>query len=81
MRYWAAAREAAGQAEQEVSADTLAAALDSVVAERAPDTRLRDVLTRSSFLLDGDQVRRTDHPYTRLTDGSVVEVLPPFAGG
>jgi molybdopterin converting factor small subunit len=81
MRYWAAAREAAGQAEQEVSADTLAAALDSVVAERAPDTRLRDVLTRSSFLLDGDQVRRADHPYTRLTDGSVVEVLPPFAGG
>jgi len=61
--------------------DTLAAALDSVVAERAPDTRLRDVLTRSSFLLDGDQVRRADHPYTRLTDGSVVEVLPPFAGG
>lgn len=81
MRYWAAAREAAGQSEQEVSADTLATALDSVVAERAPDTRLRDVLTRSSFLLDGDQVRRTDHPYTRLTDGSVVEVLPPFAGG
>jgi sulfur-carrier protein len=81
MRYWAAARQAAGQAEQEVSADTLAAALDSVVAERAPDTRLRDVLTRSSFLLDGDQVRRADHRSTRLTDGSVVEVLPPFAGG
>jgi sulfur-carrier protein len=81
IRYWAAAREAAGQAEQEVSAVTLAEALDSVVAERAPDTRLRDVLSRSSFLLDGDQVRRADHPSARLTDGSVVEVLPPFAGG
>jgi molybdopterin converting factor small subunit len=81
IRYWAAAREAAGLPEQEISAETLAEALDAVVAERAPDVRLRDVLARSSFLLDGDQVRRADHRSTGLTDGSVVEVLPPFAGG
>jgi sulfur-carrier protein len=81
IRYWAAAREAAGLPEQKISANTLAEALDAVVAERAPDVRLRDVLIRSSILLDGDQARRADHPSTRLADGSVIEVLPPFAGG
>jgi sulfur-carrier protein len=81
IRYWAAAREAAGLPEQQISAETLAQALDAVVTERGPDIRLRDVLARSSFLIDGDRIRRQDHPSTRLADGSVVEVLPPFAGG
>jgi sulfur-carrier protein len=81
IRYWAAAREAAGVAEQRITADTLAEALAAVVAERAPDPRLGEVLARSSFLIDGDRVKRADHPSTWLSDGSVVEVLPPFAGG
>jgi len=80
IRYWAAAREAAGLAEEEVDAQTLAAALDAVLA-RKPDTRLRDVLARSSFLLDGTPARREHHRTLELTDGAVVEVLPPFAGG
>jgi molybdopterin converting factor small subunit len=81
IRYWAAAKDAAGMAEQEVCADTLAAALEAVLASRAPGTRLRDVLARSSFLVDGTPARRADHPGITLADGTVVEVLPPFAGG
>jgi molybdopterin converting factor small subunit len=81
IRYWAAARDAAGVSEEEVAADTLAAAFETAVAARAPDTRLREVLARSSFLVDGTPARRADHPGIRLTDGAVVEVLPPFAGG
>ncbi|MGD0558699.1 MAG: MoaD/ThiS family protein [Streptosporangiaceae bacterium] len=81
IRYWASAREAAGASEEEVGADTLAEALDAVAARRVPDTRLRDVLARSSFLVDGDPAKRPDHPAIRLDDGAVVEVLPPFAGG
>jgi molybdopterin synthase sulfur carrier subunit len=80
IRYWAAAREAAGAAEEQVSADTLAEALATVV-ERRTDTRLRDVLARSSLLVDGNPARRADHPAIHLADGAVVEVLPPFAGG
>ena len=57
MRYWAAAREAAGVAEQRLDADTLAAAL-SQAAEGTGAGRLRAVLARSSFLIDGDPVGR-----------------------
>ncbi len=81
IRYWASAREAAGVPEEEVGADTLAEALDVVAARRVPDFRLRDVLIRSSFLVDGDPAKRPDHPAIVLSDGAVVEVLPPFAGG
>jgi sulfur-carrier protein len=80
MRYWAAAKEAAGVAEQRLTADTLAAAL-AQAAETAGAERLRAVLARSSFLIDGDPVglRATDS--ILLEDGNVIEVLPPFAGG
>jgi molybdopterin synthase sulfur carrier subunit len=80
LRYWAAAKEAAGIAEQVVSADTLAAALDQA---GEPDTRRRlvPVLERSSFLIDGDPVGRRAPEMVQLQEGAVVEVLPPFAGG
>ena len=83
LRYWAAARDAAGKAEDTVSADTLAAALAAarrrVPAERA--ARFGAVLARSSVLLDGQQVGTRDPEAVRLSDASVIEVLPPFAGG
>jgi molybdopterin converting factor small subunit len=81
IRYWAAAKDAAGLAEESVAAATLAEALDVVVASRAPDTRLRDVLKRSSVLIDGTRVSRANAEDIRLADGAVIEVLPPFAGG
>jgi molybdopterin converting factor small subunit len=80
MRYWAAARDAAGIAEQRLEADTLAGALIQA-ADAEPAGRLRVVLTRSSFLIDGDPVGRRAAESVALRDGNVIEVLPPFAGG
>jgi molybdopterin converting factor small subunit len=80
MRYWAAARDAAGIAEQRLDADTLARALIQA-ADAEPAGRLRAVLTRSSFLIDGDPVGRRAAESVALRDGNVIEVLPPFAGG
>jgi sulfur-carrier protein len=80
IRYWAAAKDAAGVAEQQLAADTLAAALAAAVA--ANDTaRLGAVLARSSFLIDGNPVGRRATESVPLADGNVIEVLPPFAGG
>ena len=101
LRYWAAAKEAAGIAEEAVSAGTLAEALAAASGDAdgasgdgdgdggmaAPDqrrernARLRAILVRSSFLVDGTPVGTRAPEAVVLGDGSVVEVLPPFAGG
>jgi sulfur-carrier protein len=54
IRYWAAAKEAAGMPEESVDAVTLRDALDAAVASRRPDTRLATVIARSSFLVNAD---------------------------
>lgn len=82
LRYWAAAKDAAGVAEESVDATDLAAALEaglSSAADRAG--RLRLVLDRSSFLVDGEPVGTRPLESVPLAAGSVVEILPPFAGG
>ena len=82
LRYWAAAKEAAGIAEEAVSAGTLAEALAMATDERSErNARLRAILVRSSFLVDGNPVGTRAPEAVVLSDGSVVEVLPPFAGG
>lgn len=91
LRYWAAAKDAAGVAEEKVDAATLAAALAAglaAVASRPGDAdragraeRLRLVLARSSFLVDGEPAGTRPHESVALPDDAVVEVLPPFAGG
>ena len=87
LRYWAAAKQAAGVAEETVSAGTLAAALDVALSgrERNPpagaDCDLRAVLARSSFLVDGHPVGNRAPETVTLPEAAVVEVLPPFAGG
>jgi molybdopterin converting factor small subunit len=81
IRYWAAAKEAAGMPEESVDAVTLRDALDAAVASRRPDTRLATVIARSSFLVNADPVGRTAKESIVLDDGAVIEVLPPFAGG
>ncbi len=86
MRYWAAAKAAAGVAEQRLTADTLAAALaqaaETAQAAKAEGAdRLRAVLARSSFLIDGDPVGLRAADSIVLREGDVIEVLPPFAGG
>ena len=88
IRYWAAAKEAAGVAEETVTADTLAAALAAIAGTPGPGRvtpgrggRLAAVLARSSFLVDGRPVGRRAPGAVTLADGAVIEVLPPFAGG
>ena len=79
VRYFAAARAAAGLEVEPVevpvgsSVDIL---LKTLRARHGDD--LARVLDRCSFLLDEVAVRDRD---TRLPDGAVVDVLPPFAGG
>ena len=79
LRYWAAARAAAGVAEEQVDAGSLDTAL-SVAAERHGE-RLAAVLSVCSFVVDGDPAGRRDHASVPLRPGSVVDVLPPYAGG
>lgn len=79
IRYWAAAKSAAGVAEEAYDALTLADALEAA-RDRHPGELVR-VLQRCSFLVDGDPVGTRGHETVRLAEGGTVEVLPPFAGG
>ena len=79
VRYFAAARAAAGvEAEKiQVAADaTVADLLDAVRAEHGPE--LARVLARCSYLLDEVAVRDHSAP---VADATCLDVLPPFAGG
>jgi molybdopterin converting factor small subunit len=76
VRYWAGARAAAGLAEESVEAGTVGDLL-AVIGGRPALAR---VLCASSLLVDGTAIRREDTAYL-LPTGSVVDVLPPFAGG
>ncbi|UGY92163.1 MoaD/ThiS family protein [Streptomyces gobiensis] len=81
IRYWAAAKAAAGVAEESYEAATLAEALDTARARHTERPDFARVLLRCSFLVDGDPVGTRPHDAVRLTEGGTVEVLPPFAGG
>lgn len=81
IRYWAAAKDAAGRHEESLDAISLADALNAAVACREPGSRLREILSRSSFLVNADPVGRAAKESVILDDGAVIEVLPPFAGG
>ena len=86
LRYWAAAKEAAGVAEDKVDASTLATALAEGLAAASdrPGVRadqLELVLARCSFLVDGQPAGTRPHESVVLSADSVIEVLPPFAGG
>ena len=81
IRYWAAAREAAGVAEESLDALTLSGALDMARRHRQGDPRFAAVLARSSFLVDGTHVGAGAAATVILPQGAVIEVLPAFAGG
>ena len=79
VRYFAAARAAAGvEAEkiQMASEATVADLLDAVRAEHGPE--LTRVLARCSYLLDEVAVRDHGAP---IANAISLDVLPPFAGG
>jgi molybdopterin converting factor small subunit len=78
IRYFAAARAAAG-----VEAETLGITAGTTVADLVDqlsgrDPKLATVLARCSFLCDGVAVRDRSEP---LQSRQTVDVLPPFAGG
>lgn len=79
VRYFAAARAAAGTEEEKVQLTEGALVSDAVAELRRlhPDGLPR-VLDAVSYLLDGVAVRDLSRP---LTDGAELDVLPPFAGG
>lgn len=74
VRYFAAAQEAAGCDEEHRAAPDVAALREALVAEHP---RLAPILPRCALLVDGSRVDDT----APLTDTSLVDVLPPFAGG
>jgi molybdopterin converting factor small subunit len=76
VRYFAGARAAAGVDTETRSAATLDELVGAITAEHGE--RLARVLTACSFLVDGTTTRDRA---TALSPGSVVDVLPPFAGG
>jgi sulfur-carrier protein len=81
LRYWASLRSAAGRAEDVVEAVTLADALERARAIHATSARFGAVLDVCSVIVDGTPTGRRDRTQVELADGSVVELLPPFAGG
>lgn len=80
IRYWAAARDAAGVAEERYEAGTLAELID-LATGRHEGHQFSQVLGCCSFLVDGAPVGARDHGAIALDDGATVEALPPFAGG
>ena len=76
VRYFAGARAASGVDTETRDAGTL----DELVAQLVDShgERLERVLTACSFLIDGTAARDRA---SALSPGSVVDVLPPFAGG
>ncbi|MEV7228466.1 MoaD/ThiS family protein [Polymorphospora sp. NPDC051019] len=77
VRYFAAARAAAGTAEETLAAVRSLDELVGVLAA-AHGERLAHVLGIASFLVDGTAWHDRLAP---LPAGATVDVLPPFAGG
>jgi molybdopterin converting factor small subunit len=86
VRYFAAARAAAGLEEEKFDLPegaTVADLLDAVLSVERPEPpagtpSLPRILARSSFLLNEVAVREQS---TVVGPDDVVDVLPPFAGG
>ena len=79
VRYFAAARAAAGTTGEELTVPagaTVADVLTTISARHGEE--LSRVLKACSFLLDGMAVRDRE---AVLTDSAELDVLPPFAGG
>lgn len=78
VRYFAAARAAAGTESEHVEVGSGASVGDLVAQLSARNEQLGKVLPRCSYLCDGVAVRAMS---TELAAGQTLDVLPPFAGG
>jgi len=81
VRYWAAARAAAGVSEELVAPGTLADVLDEVRRRHADRDRFADVVAMCSVLVGDTPVNAREPGSVDLPAGATVELLPPFAGG
>ncbi len=78
IRYFAAARAAAGAESETVVLRQGATVAELVERLAGSGTRLATVLSRCSYLCDGIAVRDETKA---LRSGNTIDVLPPFAGG
>jgi molybdopterin synthase sulfur carrier subunit len=78
VRYFAAARAAAGTETETVEIRTGSTVTDLLATLRTRGEKLAVVLERCSFLCDGIAVRDVQKV---LETNQTVDVLPPFAGG
>jgi molybdopterin converting factor small subunit len=78
VRYFAAARAAAGADSETVTVPAGAGVAELTEALADRNERLAAVFNRCSYLRDGVAVR--DHA-AALQPGETIDVLPPFAGG
>ncbi|MEV6282936.1 MoaD/ThiS family protein [Kribbella sp. NPDC051770] len=74
IRYFAAARAAAGESTATARAGSVKELVGAVSADRPELARVLGICT---FLVDGERVELT----ASLEDGALVDALPPFAGG
>jgi sulfur-carrier protein len=81
VRYWAAARVAAGRESDKVRATTLDEAIRAVLALHEGNRRFADVVGVCSVLVGSSPVSSQDPANVVLQADDVVELLPPFAGG
>ena len=83
LRYWAAARAAAGVAEDAVPASGPVSLADLRARAVAlhPGTNLEAVLGVCSVLVGDQPVGSRDPATVEVSPGDTVEFLPPFAGG
>ena len=77
VRYWAAAREAAGVDSEPLDLGADATVSDALSAAVAAHPDLERVARVATFLIDGRAAGRD----AVLAPGATLEVLPPFAGG
>jgi len=81
VRYWAAARAAAGLSEEQVSPGTLADVLAEVRRRHGDRDRFAEVVAMCSVLVGDTPVNTREPASVVLAPGDTVELLPPFAGG
>ncbi len=78
VRFFAAARDAAGVDEEEIRLPARATLADLTDALTVRDGQLGQVLQKCSYLRDGFAVRDL---HVELRSGQTIDILPPFAGG
>lgn len=81
VRYWAAARAAAGVDEETLAGRNVAEVLAAAVRARDGDQRFQRVLEISSILIGAQPVATRAPESVAVETGDVLEILPPFAGG